>query len=157
MAFAGCGAKSNEDIAKDLIREKLKADLPDFNDNYKAVNYGTLGTASLPYEETDRYITNGKVLKLWKDSISFLEKMIKENKNAPGSDKYKARLQQLQDSTKVKNEKNSADKQSYIPEKLFKISHAYEVKDNSGVVKRTEDEFYFDKDLKRVVKVHKVY
>src|SRR5665647_1965998 len=157
VAFAGCGTKTNEDIAKDLITEKLKTSLPDFK-NYEAVNFGALGTAFLPYEETDQYITNSKALNDCKDSITVLEKMIKENKTAStAGDTYKERLQQLLDSIKAKNERNNAYKQAYTPEKLFKMPHSYIVKDKSGLGKRTEDEFYIDKDLKRVVKVHKVY
>ncbi|MEP7106374.1 MAG: hypothetical protein ABI760_00300 [Ferruginibacter sp.] len=154
VAFAGCGAKSNEDIAKDLIREKLKTSLPDFN-NYESLNFGTLGKAFLPYEETDRHIANLKALNIYKDSITALEKIIKENKTAsPESSK---RLQQLLDSTKAISERNNAEKQAYTPENLFKITHAYKIKDKSGLEKKTEEEFYFDKDLKRVVKIHKVY
>ncbi|MEO5891579.1 MAG: hypothetical protein ABIQ31_15110 [Ferruginibacter sp.] len=157
VAFAGCGAKSNEEIAKDLVEEKLKTTLPDFNNNYESVNYGTLGTAFLPYEETEQYKKNSMTISDWNDSVIALEKIIKENKTAAGSEEYKKRLQQLQDSTKAKSERNSSEKQSYTPEKLFKITHAYNVKDKQGIEKKTEDEFYFDKDLKKVLKVKKIY
>jgi flagellar basal body L-ring protein FlgH len=157
MALAGCGAKSSEDIAKDLIKEKLKTSLPDYN-NYEPVNFGTMGTAFLPFEETGQYITNLKALNDYKDSITILEKMIKENKaTSTDGDAYRKKLQQFLDSAKAINERNNTDKQAYIPGKLFKLSHAYKVKDKSGVEKQTEEEFYFDKDLKRVVKIHKVY
>lgn len=151
--FAGCGAKSNEDIAKELITEKLKATLPDFK-NYESLNFGTLGTASLPYEETDQSKENLKVIQQWKDSVTQLEKMIPEKKTA---DTYQLKLNQLQDSIKAASEKNSGARQSYLPEKLFKLSHAYTLKDAAGQEKKTEEEFYIDKDLKKVVKVHKVY
>ena len=157
VAFAGCGAKSNEDIAKDLIKEKLKTSLADFN-MYESVNFGTLGTAFLPYEETEQNIANVKGINECKDSILVLEKLISENKTAsPAIAGYKIRLQQLQDSTTAKSERNNSAKQGYTPEKLFKLTHAYILKDKSGMEKKTEEEFYFDKDLKRVVKVHKVY
>ena len=155
VAFAGCGAKSNEDIAKDLIKEKLKTSLPDFN-MYESVNFGTLGTAFLPYEETDQSMTNVKAINDCKDSIVVLEKLISENAS-PSSASYKTRLQEFKDSTTAKSERNNTAKQGYTPEKLFKLTHGYILKDKSGVEKKTEEEFYFDKDLKRVVKVHRVY
>ena len=157
MAFAGCGAKSNEDIAKDLIREKLKTSLPDFN-AYESVNFGTMGTAFLPYEETDLNVANMKAINDCKDSIAVLEKMIGENKNAsPAAAGFREKMQQFQDSITAKSERNNTAKQGYTPEKLFKITHAYTLKDKSGIEKKTEEEFYLDKDLKKVVKVHKVY
>ena len=155
VALAGCGAKSNEDIAKDLIREKLKTTLPDFN-NYESVNFGTMGTAYLAFEETDQAISNAKTLGIYKDSVALLEKTISESKTAAG-DNYKARVQQLQDSIKTISERNSAAKQTYIPEKIFKLTHAYTVKDNAGLEKKTEAAFYFDKDFKKVLKVNKIY
>ena len=157
IVFAGCGGKTNEDIAKDLVKEKLKTTLPDYN-NYESVNFGALGMAFLPYEETDQYIVNSRALKDYKDSITVLEKLVKENKVVSTDvNDYKKRLQQLMDSSGALNARNNEGKQAYTPEKLFKISHAYKIKDKSGLEKKTEDEFYFDKDLKRVVKVHKVY
>jgi hypothetical protein len=155
VALAGCGAKSNEDIAKDLIREKLKTTLPDFN-NYESVNFGTMGTAYLAFEETDQAISNSKALGIYKDSVALLEKTISESKTA-AADNYKVRLQQLQDSMKTISERNNASKQTYIPEKIFKLTHAYIVKDKSGIEKKTEEAFYFDKDFKRIVKVNKIY
>lgn len=156
IALTGCGPKSNEDQAKDLITEKLKTSLPDFN-NYESVNFSALGTAFLPYEETSQYITNSKDLINFKDSIAVVENLIKENKTPSTGDNYKQKLQQLQDSIMAKNERYNSYKQGYTPEKLFKMSHAYLIKNNSGLEKKTEVEFYFDKELKRVVKVHKVY
>ena len=83
-----------------------------------------------------------------------MEKMIQEK---TAIENYPVKMQQLQDSIKTTSERNSTAKQSYLPEKLFKLSHAYILKDASGVGKKTEEEFYFDKDLKKVIKVHKVY
>lgn len=154
VAFAGCGAKSNEEKAKDLITEKLKSSLPDF-DNYESLNFGTLGTAYLPYEETVHYVTTSKNIKGYSDSLAIIEKMASENKGSAGN--YKEIVQQLTDSIKAKNERLRADKQSYTPEKLFKLTHSYKLKDKAGLAKTTEDEFYIDKDLTTVVKVHKVY
>ncbi|MBC7886866.1 MAG: hypothetical protein H7Z13_03195 [Ferruginibacter sp.] len=157
IAFTGCGPKSNEDIAKELIKEKLKTSLPDFN-NYESANFGRMGKAFLPYEETGQYITNLKALNNCKDSITLLEKMIKENKNgSTGGVSNNERLQQLLDSTRALNDRNNSARQSYTPEQLFKMSHAYTVKDKAGLEIKTEDEFYFDKDLTKVLKVHKVY
>src|SRR6187397_2693925 len=103
VALAGCGAKSNEDIAKDLITEKLKTSLPDFN-MYESVNFGTLGTAFLPYEETDQSVTNVKAINECKDSIVVLEKLISENKTVPAIASYKVKLQEFKDSTAAKSE-----------------------------------------------------
>ncbi|MEP7142036.1 MAG: hypothetical protein ABI707_04155 [Ferruginibacter sp.] len=159
IAFAGCGAKTNEDIAKDLIAERLKTTLPDFN-NYEALNYGTMGKAFLPYEETDQYIKNTKAVQMFKDSISILQQLItaKKTASADGTDvKYKERMQQLLDSAKLKNDTINSGKRVYIPEQLFKLTHAYKVKDKSGVEKTTEEAYYFDKDFKKIQKVQKIY
>ena len=51
------------------------------------------------------------------------------------------------------NEKNKADKQSYLPEKLFKLTHTYTIQDKPGLEKNITDAFFLDKDLKRVVKI----
>ncbi|MEO7769142.1 MAG: hypothetical protein ABIS01_17050 [Ferruginibacter sp.] len=155
IAFAGCGAKTNDEIAKDLIKEKLKTSLPDFKD-YEPVNFSALGTAFLPYEETSQYIASSKSLKEYRDSVTMLEKIIGENKSSSAIvNSYKKTLEQLQDSINAKNDRKNRDKQGYTPEKLFKMSHAYTIKDKAGLDKKTEDEFYFDKDLKTVVKVNK--
>lgn len=156
IAFAGCGPKSNEEIAKDLITEKLKTTLPDFKD-YESVNFGALGSASLPYEETDQYVANSKAIKDCNDSIASLEILIKENKTASSAGSYNSRLQELKDSIRAKGERNATGKQSYTPEKLFKMSHAYTLKDKAGLDKKIEEEFYMDKDLKKVLKVRRVY
>lgn len=157
IAFAGCGAKSNEDIAKDLVNEKLKTTLPDFS-KYESLNFGALGKAFLPFEETSQYISNKKALTAYKDSMAVLEKMIKEKKTTPPAGAtYQERLQQLQDSINALNERNHTARQTYTPEQLFKITHAYIIKDDAGPDKKTEQEFYFDKDLKKVLKFHKVY
>lgn len=155
VAFAGCGAKSNEQIAKDLITEKLKTTLPDFK-NYEAVNFGALGSAFLPYEETDSYVKNSASVAAWKDSMVTLDKIIKESKGST-ADSLKKIVSVLTDSTSAANERNNAGRQSYTPEKLFKMSHAYTLKDSLGLDKKTEAEFYIDKDLKTVVKMRKVY
>jgi len=153
IVFAGCGPKSNEEIAKDLITEKLKTTLPDFKD-YESVNFGALGSASLPYEETEQYVANSKAIKACNDS---LEIMLKEYKAASAANTYSSRLQELKDSVQAKSERNATAKQSYTPEKLFKMSHSYTVKDKAGLDKKTEEEFYFDKEMKKVLKVRKVY
>jgi hypothetical protein len=150
--LAGCGPKSNEEIVKDLISAKMKSSLPDFS-KYESVNFGTMGTAFLPYEETDQSVANIKEINACKDSIAVVEKLINENKTPA----YQERLKQLTDSVTAKSDRNNTAKQGYTPEKLFKMSHAYILKSDAGVEKKTEEEFYIDKDLKKVVKVHKVY
>jgi hypothetical protein len=156
VALAGCGAKSKEDIAKELITEKLKATLPDFN-QYESLNFGTMGTASLPYEETDQYKYNLKALNQCKDSVVLLQKLIKENATPSITATYQQILLQLQDSTVAKNERNKIAKQSYTPEKLFKLSHAYLLKAASGPDVKKEEYFFMDEALKKVIKVQKVY
>ena len=152
--FAGCGAPSNEDIAKGLVKEHLRTTLPDFEHNYEASNFGPLGGAFLPFEETEQYVEFSKTLKGLNDSIVVLEKKQQEN----GADKTIGnRMQVLKDSITAKGERNSTIKQSYIPEKLFKISHAYIVKDKEGLEKKIEDEFYINKELTKVVKSKNVY
>src|SRR3954453_21923132 len=114
IAIAGCGPKPNEDIAKDLISERLKTSLPDFN-SYEGVNYGTMGKAFLPYEETEKYVNNTKALSVFKDSVTTLKQLIAA-KNGSG---YKQRMEQLLDSINVKTELINSDKRNYVPEQLF--------------------------------------
>ena len=66
IIFAQCNSKSNEDRAKELIKEKLRTELPDFN-SYESISFGTLGNALLPYEETDKYLNNKKIVRLRPD------------------------------------------------------------------------------------------
>jgi len=156
VAFAGCGAKTKEDIAKDLITEKLKTSLPDFN-QYESLNFGTIGTASLPYEETDRYKNNLKELNQYKDSVALLQKLILENATPSNTTTYLIQIKELKDSVSSKNERNKIIKQSYTPEKLFKLSHAYLIKAASGPDVKKEEYFFIDEGLKKVIKVQKVY
>ncbi|MEJ7588849.1 MAG: hypothetical protein WKI04_14930 [Ferruginibacter sp.] len=158
IAFAGCGGKTNEDIARELVEAKLKTSLAGNNMKYEPVNFGKLGTAFLAYEETEGNIANSRSLNNYKDSITNLEKLISETKTSSLTiNTYRLRLKQVLDSTKAISERNNTGKRGYTPEKLFKISHAYKLKDKSGITKQTEEEFYIDKDLTKVVKVHKVY
>lgn len=156
IAFVGCGPKSNEDKARDLITEKLKTTLPDFN-SYEALNYGQLGTAFLPYEETDTYKSNAKELAEYRDSVVVLDSMINQGKPVAGVSDVKEKIKILGDSISAKSERNATTKQSYVPEKLFKMSHAYNVKAKDGSPKKTEDEFYFDEAMTKVVKSKNVY
>jgi hypothetical protein len=159
IAFAGCGAKTNEDIARELITESLKAKLPDFKD-YESVNFGTMGKAFLPFEETELFVTNTKAIKTYEDSVAVLQQLINDNKTAAANTSlatYKEVVQQLQDSIKAKNELIAVTKRSYTPEELFKITHGYTLKDKTGKPVPVEEAYYFDKDFKRIVKVKKVF
>jgi len=138
-------------MAKDLITEKLKTSLPDFS-KYESLNFGTLGLAALPYEETEQSKSAVKSLNVYKDSIAGLERLIKEDKTAVGG-VYHERILQLQDSIKIIRERNSEAKQAYTPEKLYRMTHAYTLKDGAGEAKKKEDEFYIDKDFKKIVKM----
>ena len=151
VALAGCGAKSNEEIAKDLVAQKLKDSLPDFN-SYKPVSFGNLGTASLLYEESAAYLAGMKVLKPVKDSIVILETLVKTN----SSEAYTQRLQQLNDSATALTTANRSVRQAYTPEKLFKINHTYTMQDKAGPEVKSVAAFFMDKDLKKVVKVVKI-
>ena len=155
-AFSGCGPKSNEEKAKDVIREYFKTTLPDFN-KYTSLNFGKIGSASLPYEETSQYLDYKKTITEYKDSILLLQKMLAADSVAAPAAANKVRLQQLQDSSMTKNERNKVARQGYTPEKLFKLTHAYTLEDQGGNDKKTEAEFFIDKDLTRVVKMHKLY
>jgi|GEM_PF-3128319 len=159
IAFAGCGAKTNEDIAKELITESLKAKLPDFKD-YESVNFGTMGKAFLPFEETRLFVTNKQAIKSYEDSVAVLTQLINDNKTvatAGSGAAYKETLQRLQDSIKAKNEIIAVTKQSYTPEELFKITHGYTLKNKTGTPVPVEEAYYFDKDFKGILKVKKVY
>ena len=159
IALAGCGAKTTDDKAKELITQHLKTSLPDFN-NYESLNFGTMELAFLPYEETDAYVSNLKAIKLLKDSADILQQLLQANNagSAGGvSDQYKVRRQQLLDSASAKNDFIHAGKRVYVPEQLPKITHAYKLKDKSGDEKTTEEAYYFDKDFNKIIKVKKVY
>lgn len=154
--LAGCGPKSNEEKAHDLITENLKTTLPDFS-SYTSLNFGALGTAFLPYDETSQYLSYQKSITVYSDSIALLQKMILADSTASIAKTYKERIQVLQDSTAAKSERNKIAKQGYTPEKLFKLTHAYNLSFKDGTEKKTEAEFFLDKDLTKVVKVHKLY
>ncbi len=155
-AFAGCGPKSNEEKAMEVVSVNLKTSLPESN-NYTPLNFGKLGTASLPYEETNQYLDYKKLMKAYSDSMLLLQKMITADSTSATASTYKERLQQLQDSSIAKNESHRIARQSYIPEKLFKLTHAYTLDDKDGNDHKTEAEFFIDKDLTKVVKMHKLY
>lgn len=150
--FAGCGPKSNEEKAKDVVIEHLRTSLPDFENNYEGANFGKLGTAYLPFEETAQYIDHAKAIKVLNDSISVLEESAKQ-----GNTGTAAGLQVFRDSIAAKSDRNSTAKQSYVPEKIFKISHSYSLKGNDKLGKKTEFEFYIDRELTKVLKTNKVY
>jgi hypothetical protein len=154
ISLAGCGAKSHEELAKELIQQHLKTSVP-ADKSYEALNYGTLGTAALPYEETDQFVAMTKRLRAYEDSIATLQKMPTENQATTGANQQ--RLSQFQDSITAINTLKSTARQSYVPEKLFKISHAYLLKSSSGTEQKKEDVFYMDKDLTKVVKVKSSY
>ncbi len=159
IALTGCGAKTTDDKAKELITQHLKTSLPSFN-NYESLNFGTMELAFLPYEETDTYVSNLKAIKALKDSADILQQLSQANTtgSADGAnEQYKQRRQQLLDSATAKNDFIHAGKRVYVPEQLPKISHAYTVKDKSGDEKKTEEAYYFDKDFTKIIKVKKIY
>jgi hypothetical protein len=152
LIFFGCGPKSNKEKAMAAVQENLKTTLPDFN-TYTSLNFGELGHASLPYEETSEYLDYKKTITEYKDSILLLQKMITADSTAA----HKLTLQQLQDSSIAKNERNKIARQGYTPAKLFKITHAYTLKDQDGNDKKTEAAFFINEDLTKVVKVEKIF
>ena len=159
IALAGCGAKTTDDKAKELITQYLKNSLPDFS-NYESLNFGTMELAFLPYEETDTYVSNLKAIKVLKDSADILQQLLQANDAGlagGANEQYKLRRQQLLDSASAKNNFIHAGKRVYVPEQLPKITHAYKVKDKSGDEKTTEDAYYFNKDFKKIIKVKKNY
>lgn len=151
IAFAGCGAKSNEEKAKELVQETLKAKLPDFN-SYESISYGPLGNASQSFEETDGYKAAVEAVHTYQDSLATADKLLKENAATYGKEK----LQLWQDSIKAINERKSVAKQAYLPEKLYKMKHAYKFKSKPGVETTNEEEYYFDQEVTKVVKVRKL-
>lgn len=154
--LTGCGPKSDEEKAHDLVTENLKTTLPDFS-SYSSLNFGALGTAFLPYEETSQYLDYKKALTAYSDSVAVLQKLIQADSVAAAAKTYKERIQVLQDSSAAQSERNKIAKQGYTPEKLFKLTHAYNLSFKDGTEKKTEAEFFLDKDLTKVVKVHKLY
>ncbi len=159
IAVAGCGAKTNDDKAQELITQYLKTSLPDFN-NYESLNFGTMELAFLPYEETDSYVNGLKAIQVLKDSADILQQLLQANAAGPsgGSNElYKIRRQQLLDSATAKKDFIYAGKRVYVPEQLPKITHAYLIKNKFEGEKKTEEAYYFDKDFKKIMKVKKIY
>jgi len=159
IAVAGCGAKTNDDKAQELITEYLKTNLPDFK-NYESLNFGTMELAFLPYEETETYVSGLKAIQAMKDSADILQQLVQANTAGPASSSnelYKTRRQQLLDSAQATKDFVYAGKRVYIPEQLPKITHAYLIKEKSTGEKKSEDAFYFDKDFKKIIKVKKIY
>ncbi len=159
IAVAGCGAKTTDDKAKELITQHLKSSLPDFN-NYESLNFGTMELAFLPFEETDAYVSNLKAIKALKDSADILQQLLQTNNAGSANvanEQYKLRRQQLLDSATAKNDFIHAGKRVYVPEQLPKITHAFKVKDKSGDEKKTEEAYYFDKNFTKIIKVKKIY
>jgi len=159
IAVAGCGAKTNDDKAQELITEYLKTNLPDFK-NYESLNFGTMELAFLPYEETETYVSGLKAIQAMKDSADILQQLVQANTAGSASSSnelYKTRRQQLLDSAQATKDFVYAGKRVYIPEQLPKITHAYLIKEKSTGEKKSEDAFYFDKDFKKIIKVKKIY
>jgi hypothetical protein len=152
VMMCGCGPKSNEEKAMAAVTENLRTTLPDFS-KYSSLNFGPLGTASLPYEETSEYLLYKKAMVIYSDSILALQKILATDSSAAN----KQRLQQLQDSSAAKKAAAQIVRQGYTPEKLYKITHAYTLTDKDGNDKKTESAFYINKDFSKVVKVEKLY
>ncbi len=151
--LAGC-AKTNEDIAKDLIHERLKTTLPDF-DKYESVNHGKLGKAFLPFEETDTYVATEKSIKAQTDSITMIEARLAGTPavSPDSATWYKQTLAQLQSSRQALREGIGSGKMAYVPQQLFKLTHTYKIKEASGIEKSSEDAYYFDTAVTRIIKV----
>ncbi len=159
IAVAGCGAKTNDDKAKELITEYLKTNLPNFN-NYESLNFGTMELAFLPYEETETYVSGLKAIQALKDSADILQQLVQANaagSSTAANELYKTRRQQLLDIAQAKKDSIYAGKRVYVPAQLPKITHAYLIKEKSSGEKKSEDAFYFDKDFKKIIKVKKIY
>lgn len=147
IAVAGCGGKSNEEIAQELITKRIKDSLPpDFK--YEALNYGTMGKAFLNYEETSQYARNTSSVQLMKDSLEMLKQAV------PAGNEQTARLSH---NIEAINDSIQSGKRAYVPEQIFKMSHAYKITDASGVTKTKEDAYYIDAQFTRIIKVQKVY
>ena len=156
VAVAGC-AKTNTDIAKDLIQERLKATLPDY-DKYESVNHGELGKAFLPYEETDLYVSNTKAIKAQGDSIAMYQARLASTPplTSDSSAWYKQQVTQLEKNIQALRDSISGAKMAYVPQQLFKLTHSYKIKAGDGTETLTEDAYYFDTAVTRIVKVRPI-
>ena len=156
VAVAGC-AKTNTDIAKDLIQERLKATLPDY-DKYESVNHGELGKAFLPYEETDLYVSNTKAIKAQGDSIAIYQARLASTPpiTSDSSAWYKQQVTQLENSIQALRDSLGSGKMAYVPQQLFKLTHSYKIKSDAAKETITEDAYYFDTAVTRIVKVRRI-
>ncbi len=151
IAVAGCGGKTHEDIAQELITKRIKDSLPP-DTKYEALNYGTMGKAFLAYEETSQYARNTSSLQQLKDSLELLKKT-ETNNAAPA----KEQIARLTHNIEAINDSIQSGKRAYVPEQIFKMSHAYKITDPSGVTKTKEDAYYIDAQFTRIIKVQKIY
>lgn len=151
IVLAQCSSPSHEDMAKALIKERLRTTLPDFA-SYESIDYGTMGKAFLAFEETGSYKQSQAALKLLKDSA---EKLQQKN-TAINTTSVSLQIQQLQDSVKQKSHAIDSAKRTYDPQKLFKMAHGYKAKDSSGKINIYHTEYYFDLDFKGIVKENKI-
>ena len=156
VAAAGC-AKTNTDIAKDLIQERLKATLPDY-DKYESVNHGELGKAFLPYEETDLYVSNTKAIKAKDDSIAIYQGRLASTPPISGDSSawYKQQVTQLEKNIQALRDSIGSGKMAYVPQQLFKLTHSYKIKSDDAKETITEDAYYFDTAVTRIVKVRRI-
>lgn len=152
FVFTGC-AKTNDDLAKDLIMEKLSTQLPDVN-SYESISFSSIGSSFLSFEETERYINNARVIMAFKDSAYVLQQITQGKSYSSGDSGLlvKQRIQQLLDSARIYDSLIRPEKRAYTPEKLFKITHSYKAKDISGIDNNYKREYYFDKDFKKIIK-----
>ena len=156
VTVAGC-AKTNTDIAKDLIQERLKATLPDY-DKYEPVNHGVLGKAFLPYEETDLYVSRTKAVKAQGDSIAMYQARLASTPpiTSDSSAWYKQQVAQLEKNIQALRDSISGGKMAYVPQQLFKLTHSYKIKSDDAIETITEDAYYFDTAVTRIVKVRRI-
>lgn len=155
-SLAGC-AKTNEDIAKELIHERLKTTLPDF-DKYESVNHGKLGKAFLPYEETDGYVAHHKTIKAQGDSIALYQARLASTPpvSSDSAAWYKQQVTQLESNSQALRDSVNNGKMAYVPQQLFKLTHSYKIKNASGTEEVTEDAYYFDTAVTRIIKVARI-
>ncbi len=152
IVFSGC-AKTNEDVAKELIVAKLKTQLPDFK-SYESISFSSMGSSFLSFEETERYINNARAIKTFKDS-AFVLQQISQGKGNSSVDSglfVSQRIQQLQESARINDSLIRIEKRAYTPEKLSKITHSFKARDTTGIENIYKREYYFDKDFKKIIK-----
>lgn len=151
--MASC-SQSNEDKAKTLINEYMKENLKDPS-SYEPVSFSQLDSLFFPYIDTDE---GSKLFKLGGMSGEYYKKA-SEFRHAEIYAKTRAEVDMLNDSIKYYEQKSKEfeeifkeNSKNYEGEFIgWKLNHEYRAKNGFGALDLDRKDFYFDKELTKIV------